>query len=245
MEHAIDVVEQEGALFIDTVRDTDPTLAVPDCPGWTMLDLVRHVARVHRWAGAAARLRHAPEALDPIPESWQDAVPYAAEGVGLLVQALSTLGADEPCWNFAPVAQLGGFWHRRQAHETTVHRWDAQRTVGVAGAISPEVAADGIDEIVSSLIPRWLSRDQVPADRVDVGGAIVLECTDVPGAWTLVTDGGEYRGVVGRTDAAAVVAGPAEAVLLALWNRVALDDPRLAVTGDAALVSRWLDIARG
>ena len=42
---------------------------------------------------------------------------------------------------------------------------------------------------------------------------------------------------------AATVSGPAEAVLLLLWHRIALDDPRLRVSGSRAAADAVLAVA--
>ena len=50
------------------------------------------------------------------------------------------------------------------------------------------------------------------------------------GRWLLPGDDDPTSG----TAPAATVSGPAEAVLLLLWHRIALDDPRLRVSGSRA-----------
>ena len=51
------------------------------------------------------------------------------------------------------------FWARRQAHETAVHRYDAQSAApggppAPAGAFDPAFAADGVDELIMGFAAR-------------------------------------------------------------------------------------------
>ena len=73
------------------------------------------------------------------------------------------------------------FWFRRQAHETAVHRWDAQRaaTPSSVDPIDATLAADGVDEWLEVFVPRFLARTGVPDDLV--GATLHLHCTDEGG----------------------------------------------------------------
>ena len=44
--------------------------------------------------------------------------------------------------------QTVGFWYRRMALETVVHRVDVETGFGVPRAVNAELAVDGIDEVV-------------------------------------------------------------------------------------------------
>src|SRR5690606_14849756 len=111
---------------------------VPSCPGWTVADLVRHLGAVYRWVrshasrGVTSRPEQPrPVADDDVPTgpaalTWWDGE-YAA-----LSTVLDKLDPEMPAWNWAPQPKKVGFWHRRMAHETAVHRWDAQMATGLA-----------------------------------------------------------------------------------------------------------------
>jgi hypothetical protein len=101
-----------------------------------------------------------------------------------------------------------------------VHRWDAETAAhGVAGAgvIDPELADDGIDELLGWLRWGW---DDEPQD--DASGQRVLVSTGEH-SWTVQLD----RTVVGVTggagEAEALVAGEPTAMLLDLWGRPGQD----------------------
>lgn len=136
---------------------------VPTCPGWTVLDLVVHQGMVHRWA--ASQLRGAPvdppEPLEVEGRESPDVLGWFDEGATGLLQAIVDAPDDLEAFVFlkeAPAARL--FWTRRQCHETTVHAVDAlgARLRRPARAeetwIAPEVAVDGIDELLVGFITR-------------------------------------------------------------------------------------------
>src|SRR4029450_13488361 len=51
-------------------------------------------------------------------------------GHATLVDALSAADPALDCWTFLPAPSPLGFWARRQAHETAIHRVDAQGPAG-------------------------------------------------------------------------------------------------------------------
>ncbi len=124
------------------------------------------------------------------------------------------------------------FWARRQLHETTIHRVDAELASGSVGEIPPAVAADGIDELLTGFLPRRSSRLK-PADAC----TIAVQPTDADAAW-LVRAGPEGA-VTERmaTDGDVVMRAPAADLYLLVWNRRSLDG--IDVTGDASLLDVW------
>ena len=55
---------------------------------------------------------------------------------------------ERPVYSFSPAHRRAGFWPRRMAHETTVHRVDAEQAAGRPVAPVPAaLAVDGIDEV--------------------------------------------------------------------------------------------------
>ena len=49
MDYAAALIEQ-NQLLGELLRDADWSTPVPTCPGWTLLQLLRHVGRGDRWA---------------------------------------------------------------------------------------------------------------------------------------------------------------------------------------------------
>ncbi|GAB3885805.1 maleylpyruvate isomerase N-terminal domain-containing protein [Terrabacter terrigena] len=136
---------------------------VPTCPGWTVLDLVAHQGMVHRWAASHLRGRPVdqPEQLEVEGRASPDVLGWFDEGATGLLQAIVDAPDDLEALVFlkdAPPPRL--FWTRRQCHETTIHAVDAlgARLGRPARAeetwIAPEVAVDGIDELLVGFVTR-------------------------------------------------------------------------------------------
>jgi uncharacterized protein (TIGR03083 family) len=217
--------------------------AVPSCPDWRVEDLVRHLGGIYRWVRAhASRGTTSPpdpalrRAGEPPPSggavlSWWD-TEYAA-----LVDLLDALDPDMPAWNWAPQPKRAAFWHRRMAHETAVHRWDAQMAVGRAEPIETKLAADGVAEVLDSWLPSGRRRG-----RTDRAGVVQLVATDLEHDWfvRLREDGGvallDTDTLLDADDphARVLAQGTASDLLLALYGRIPFDV--LDVTGDAGLL---------
>jgi uncharacterized protein (TIGR03083 family) len=229
-EH-LEVVEREAGAFAEVLRAGDLAQPVAGCPGWTLGDLGAHLGGVHRWARSAVGTE--PSAGPPPGRSAAAPVgaalhPWFVEGAAELVDALREADPDRPCWSMAPPA-TARFWLRRQAHETTLHRWDAEDCLGAATPIPAGVALDGLDEAARMFLPR-----QVHLGRLSKAPEVVH----------LVADGIRF---VLTSDAAhhddaplAVVTGPPDALLLLLWGRTDLDDGRLHLDGDPDATSDFL-----
>ena len=198
---------------------------VPTCPGWSVMDLLAHLLRVYSYAARQARSESRLPGDDT--ELAPEAVPAAlADAHAELLLVLSELDPDAPAWNSLPDApDLAGYWRRRMAVETAVHRWDVENAVredgGAPPAIEPALACDGIDEALTQLLPR---RRRSAGDGID--GTAHLHVTDAPDGspaeWTLrlLPDGAVHvRRQHEKADAA--LRGSAGEVLLAVWGRPA------------------------
>ncbi|MDT7573530.1 MAG: hypothetical protein QOE05_3704 [Actinomycetota bacterium] len=192
---------------------------VAACPGWTVRELVEHLGSVHRWATQIVRTGEPQREQD---HDIDDLRRWFAEGAATLVETLATADPAAPCWSFTRDRRVG-FWLRRQALETVVHRWDAQRAMGEPGPIDPVLAADGVDEVVTLMAPRQIAMERIPP----LPATVLLRATDTGVEWRL----GDGRPSAG-------VEASAEVLLLLLWHRVEPGDPRVRTTGDAESVLR-------
>ena len=108
------------------------------------------------------------------------------------------------------------------AHETTVHRWDAERAAGAEHTtpIDTELAVDGIDE--------WLSFITVDMSGRAPGlhGSLQLVATDTDCSRTLALSPDRIE-VASSIEADATVRAPASQLFLWFVNRVATDDVEL------------------
>ena len=191
---------------------------VPSCPEWSVSDLVWHVGGIHRHRIWLITEHPAGPAGFDIERPSDDAiVDWFLDGAENLSQVLEQHDASEKVWTWFPDDQTVGFWQRRMAQETAVHRWDGENANGVANPIDPWLAADGVAEFLDTLLP---VQDAPPKGN---GETIHVHATDAPSEWviTLAPDGA--RAEQGHAKAVAALRGTASDLLMALWRRLPLD----------------------
>ena len=259
----LDALGGDSAALATAAR-RDLTAPIVSCPGWTMATLVVHLIGIYAHRIAIVRARDTentavgsyhdlglPDATQP----WFDAQSegkqepvgapdglvelYEAKATELRAVLGSVVDPNEPVWTWWPPDQTAGFWARRMAQETAVHRWDAQAALGEPEPIEPELACDGIDEMLDVMLPsarRWAEKV-----REGRGETYHFHRTDGPGEW-LVRFQGEGATVT-REHAKGDVAvrGAASDLLLFLWGR--LPGKNLEVLGDASLLGRYFELA--
>ena len=231
----VEILNREGRLLAAAAEEAGTDAKVPTCPDWQVKDLLRHTGMVHRWAAAFVSEGHTSYHPDGgLPDLDGDALlAWFRAGHRYLVDTLASAPPDVRCWHFLPAPSPLAFWARRQAHETTVHRIDAESARGGApSGIAPGFATDGIDELLRGFHAR--SRSKVRSDEPRV---LRVRATDTDGAvWTVRLSQeppAAARDAAG--DADCEVAGPAAQLYLALWNRLPFPD----VSGDAAVAALW------
>jgi uncharacterized protein (TIGR03083 family) len=241
----IEALRAEGDRMADAIGSASPEAPVPTCPEWVVRDLARHIGGVHRWAtDIVATPRPGPNNadLDEIVGGWPadgELEPWFREGLAGLVTALGAAPPDLECWTFLPAPSPLAMWARRQAHETAVHRVDAERAAGRTSdelsPLAPTLAADGVDELLSCFVPRRRT-----GLRAHPPTSLRVRCTDEEAGWVLQIDGdGVTTSPVVDGDAACTVRGRAADLYLALWNR--LGPEVLAVEGDPDVLALFLD----
>jgi len=176
-EH-VDAVERETAAFARALMKGDASAQVPTCPDWTLLDLAKHVGGVvgfwsHVLAEGTGRPKpEVPEDPGPAPTLWFTQI---ASG---LVGELKAATAETQVWTWDPTDQSAGFAARRMAHETAMHRFDAQSAIGAPQPIEPALAADGIEEI-------FVMVDAYPDAGRGEGETLHLHGTDAENEWLI------------------------------------------------------------
>lgn len=212
------------------------TSSVPTCPDWDVSDLVVHVGLVWAWADTIVTTSEGTELGDaPSDRSEPALLDWAAERAERLQATLGAADPDTGCWTFG-LPRTRRFWFRRQALETVLHAWDAQRAAGAPEPIDADVAADGVDEFVSVLVPRWTGRH--PGSWS--GQSLHLHRTDGDGEWTVLLGAGGAAAAErshGKADVA--LRGPAEQLWLWCTNRMPLDALDLEIFGDRGVADRW------
>lgn len=237
IEHLLADAERFAIVLDSSPLDT----AVPACPGWDVSRLAEHTGKIHRWARFCASHGRRPSDDEAKALESYDADlagEWFRSGAAMLADTLGGLEPTAPTWHPFPVDQVAGFWPRRMAHETSVHRWDAEIAAGVSATIDATLASDGIDEYFEIVAPRLIAggRADLPA------GSLHVHCTDVPGEWLLWSGDGGYQMIRAHQKGDAALRGPAAAILLRLWGRQAIDADQLSPIGDESALDAWLAI---
>ncbi|OKK03411.1 hypothetical protein AMK26_18015 [Streptomyces sp. CB03234] len=228
----------DGRLLADAAERAGTDAPVPVCPGWQVRDLLRHTGVVHRWATGFVTegyTSHQPMGDEPGLDGGE-LVDWFREGHDRLVTALTEAPDTLECWTFLPAPSPRAFWARRQAHETAVHRVDAQSALragaGVPG-VAPAFAADGIDELLRGFHAREKSRVRTPEP-----GILRVRATDTGDVWTVrLSDQVPHAERTADGPADCELSGPAGQVYLALWNRLPAD--AVSTAGDERLARLW------
>ncbi|MFK8911656.1 maleylpyruvate isomerase family mycothiol-dependent enzyme [Streptomyces sp. YS-3] len=232
----INALDREGRLLALAAGTAGTDAPVPTCPDWHVRDLLRHTGTVHRWAASYITEGHTafhPSGAEPALDG-RELIDWFGEGHRALVDALSAAPKDLECWQFMPAPSPLAFWARRQAHETAVHRADAESARGGDfTAPDPEFAVDGIDELLLAFHGREKSRVRTSTPRT-----LRVRAADADAVWTVRLSEGvplTVRDDDGPADCE--LGGSAYDLYLALWNRLPLS--RVTVAGDASLAGLW------
>jgi uncharacterized protein (TIGR03083 family) len=242
-EH-ISALDHEGRRLADVASGTAWDAPVPSCPGWTLRDLVTHVGGVHRWAAAIVggalsrsdRETHAAVGSGPLDAELLD---WFRSGHANLVWTLRNADPAVSFWSFLPAPTPLASWARRQAHETAIHRVDAELTAGAD--VSPcddAFALDGLDELLYSFAARR-GRGGPTADPPRIievrptGAATRRICIGPSGIDTTDLDAAEATGA--GVAARCAVSGSPHDVYLWSWHRPAA----FTVDGDRAVLDDW------
>jgi len=212
---------------------------VPSCPDWDVAALVAHTGRAYRWVTHIVDTHAADEVLiEDLPEPpGEDIVEWYEDSLATLVETITNETPDTPVWNWSEQDMTVAFWSRRMAHETAVHRWDAQLAHGVQQPVEPDLAADGVDELLVSFLGDGLSKRPVDGRHA----TFLVEATDTGDSWygTLLPDSADVRRGTppANATAGATLRGGASDLLLALWGR----DVPVDATGDESVIALLLE----
>jgi uncharacterized protein (TIGR03083 family) len=203
-------------LAVANVFASSPEAQIVHCPGWNVADLVRHHGGVLRWAEAIVRSGEPASEEYAAPEDADELRGWYVESAHAFVATAANTDRDRACWTFGRPPARVWFWIRRQALEAAVHRWDAEVARGTAPTLAPDLACLGISEVVEDLFPRQIALGRTPG----LSGGLQLRALDLDHTWLLPATATEASD--------AVLEAEAPVLLLFLWRRTDLDDPRSA-----------------
>ncbi len=238
-ETLLAVIDAESRLVHSSAVRSGLAVEVQSCPGWSLGDLVWHLAEVQSfWASIIEqRAQDWADVGQAVRPDDGELLDYAELQTQRLLNALALTDGAEAVWTWASDKTVA-FVLRRQAHEATIHRWDAERAAGQATSpIDPALASDGIDELLTHVLPKRAAAGE------QLGGSVHIHCGDVAGEWTIrpLADGGGLEVSREHAKGDCALRGSAEALLLALWRRQPIES--VDVVGDAAVAGRFLELS--
>jgi hypothetical protein len=156
-----------------------------------------------------------------------------AAGYAAISAALDPERPERETWSWHHSDFSVDFWFRRMAHETVIHRVDAQIANGITPEISELLALDGVDEVLDFL-PLLGSWDGAPNVAFGIV-SITAHTSTGQKHWTLeftsekatVTEASQVD-----PKARLIISGDAIAMDLYLWGRIDSADPRITLAGD-------------
>lgn len=226
----LDALEIEVDVLLDAAHTVPAETPVPTCPGFTVGEIVRHLGGSYRVARSWTTDGQAPQDWQQYPDPGQSTEDYLRTGLAELVRELTTHRPEAPAASWWPADETYGFWWRRMAHETTIHRYDVEDATGAPiSEVADDFAVDGIDEALTAwyggrLALLGLSGTSTKTVGVHTGGHhwVARAGPGVTEAWRCSAE------EAGRADGQ-VSAGPT-AMYLWVWGR--LDHRGVEWSGD-------------
>jgi uncharacterized protein (TIGR03083 family) len=170
------------------------------------------------------------------PSGDEELMTWFDELFGRVQEELGGRDPDAPAWSFVwSSGQNVGWWQRRQAQETAVHRYDVEAAAGSAQPLDAHLAADGVDEFLTVFLPGVLEHRPVEG----LHGTLHLHANDTPGEWWLDLDSPDTPARREHAKADTAIRGPASGLDLFLWNRLSVQAAGLETFGDPGVVASF------
>jgi uncharacterized protein (TIGR03083 family) len=227
-------LERDGVAFADSCAAAGLDRPVLACPGWNVAELVWHLGEVHHfWRSIVSGLMQSPDGYaDPQRPADDQLIDWYRSGFVDTLQVLTDVDPVTPVWTWAD-DHTAGFVVRRMAQETAVHRWDADQAAKRDMPIEATLASDGIDEFLEHFL------NGGGGGAKPVPGSVHLHCGDVPGEWTVRTDGdGQVDVAREHAKGDCAIRGGASDILMTLWRREPMSV--VEVIGDRDLAERFV-----
>ena len=222
---------------------------VPSCPEWTVHDLTWHVGMVYLHKTTAMQEGAEPENWPPDYDGGASALDLIDDAYRQLVAEFAAHDPAEASGTWYRPDQTVGFWIRRMAQETVIHRIDAE--LGAGERVTPvagDLAVDGIDELLKVFVGYGVSDwpDYFTEALKDSPGRTYLITADAgadnPGvSWLVTTSPGQFivaggpgERVSGTVTPDVTVSGPPTDVLRWAWNRETPGEPGQVTIGGSA-----------
>ncbi len=204
---------------------------VPACEGWDVGEVLWHVASVYEHKVRVMADNAWP---DRWPPSWDfgddEEIAFLQSAKTRLFEEFARHQISDETQTFGTDTTIS-FWARRMACEIAIHRYDGEQAHRDTTPIPPDLATDGIDEMLHVMLagPWWEERvsTEHPLDdlvAVEAGGHRWL-CDVQRASVTITRDT--------SAPAAATISGDPEQVFLWMWGRAG--DDSVTISGDQAI----------
>jgi uncharacterized protein (TIGR03083 family) len=234
----LECLEADYTRLRDVAAGADLTAKVPTTPEWTIADLVEHVAVVYLHKVECMRQGHHPQSWPPEDLDRSDPVALLDRTYAALAAEFAARSPSSPAFTWYEPDQTVGFWIRRMAQESVIHRVDAELGAGVPMATIPEdLARDGIDEVLVAFLgygSRAWPDEYAPTLADADGRTIRLETTGASWLVRPTRDGIDVRAAEEEAGDAVVRGEPVD-LLLWLWNRAG--EEVVSTSGDPGVVA--------
>jgi uncharacterized protein (TIGR03083 family) len=211
------------------------SVAVPSCPGWSTNDLAKHMGHVYLGQAFVVETgvkAEAKEHLAPYART-DDVREFMGWGFTAIVKALDLARPERKTWSWHHSDNTVDFWFRRMAHETVIHRIDAELACGSVTTIPEDLALDGIDEVLDFL-PLLGSWEGAPNQAFGIVSICALGSKQDT-HWDIEFTA-DYAAVTKAESVSPLarlkISGTPEAMDLYLWGRISSSDSRITITGD-------------
>jgi uncharacterized protein (TIGR03083 family) len=202
------------------------TARVPGCPGWSLADLVWHLASVqHFWAWVVGTRAEDPSRYEEpgrVPDD--ELLGYGAARSAELETALEGADPAQRVWTWSTRRDLAWVL-RRQTMEAVVHTADVELVLDDLRPIPAVVGLEGLDEWLEVMVPAAL-----PSGPPEEAHPVVFRALDAGAERTLFAGSRPYP--------IATLTGNAGDLLLAAWHRVGIEV--LTVHGDPGQAAAML-----
>lgn len=207
-------------------------VAVPSCPGWSTNDLAKHMG--HVYLGQAYVIEtgvkaEAKEHLAPYART-ENVLEFMGWGFSAIIKALDVSRPERKTWSWHHSDNTVDFWFRRMAHETVIHRIDAELACGLVTTIAEDLALDGVDEVLDFL-PLLGSWESAPNQAFGIVSICALGAKqDTHWEIEFTADKAAVVKAEGVNPLARLkISGSPEAMDLYLWGRIDSSDPRITL----------------
>ena len=223
------------------VATIDLAGAVPTCPGWSVADLTRHVGEVYMHKTEAMRKGAEPDQWPPPGIENEEPIGLLDRSYAALVAEFGSRKPSDACGTWYAPDQTVGFWIRRMAQETVIHRIDAE--LGAAQSVAPvptDLAVDGIDELLKIFVAYSVANWSNDFKEILSSPRRTYAVQTDGGAWRLRTGDGTFSVEDGTSGdkADVTISGSPTAVLRWVWNRESPGEPlEVRVDGPTEAVS--------